>query len=283
MFRIFKAAIPLALLFLLEAAPVFAQQPVYNLINRWRETAIGVVGPSAVEQPNSGVADNQWYLEAGEGNAVLFRSAVTNDYLQFNGDALSVGPIAPGAREAMWQLERVDAGFWRIANVARPDIYLHTQQLFLEASPMQPNWWSAMWKVDQINVPVMARRSTSVGQSGNTGQQVQGGLQNQTPSQNAYGQVPPPPASGNRATPTANQPTGATVRLYIQNRSNADLDVFVDDDNGEQVFLATLQPNQQLQQDSPVGLVWRLAQANNWQSVYQIEPGSAEQVIVFPQ
>lgn len=306
MFRTLKLVFPALLLLLVDIAPVFAQEAAYQIVNRWRETVIAAAGQSATEQSNNGLPSNQWFLEAADEGTVRFRSAATGGYLYFSG-SLAVGQVPPTAREAMWRLEPVDAGHSRISNLAQPNIYLHTQPEFLEASPMQPNWWSAMWRLDQVNVPQNAQNNQGAGTLNNAGPantqaqpntgnglvrrqqgtQSQGNLPASGASQqaNGYGVLPPPPRAGAAplaATPAARSPLGQSVKLFIQNRSNLDLDVFVDDDNGEQVFLATLRPNQQLEQTSPVGLVWRLAQSDVWLDAYKIEPGNVEQVIVFP-
>lgn len=306
MFRTLKLVFPVLLLVLVDVAPVFAQETAYQIINRWRETAIAAAGQSATEQSNNGLQTNQWFIEAADEGTVRFRSVATGGYLYFSG-SLAVGQVPSTAREAMWRLEPVDAGHSRISNLAQPNIYLHTQPEFLEASPMQPNWWSAMWRLDQVNVPQNTQNTQGGSALNNTrpanpqaqpgtgngltkrqqGAQSQGNLPASGANQqaNGYGVLPPPPRAAEAspaATPAARSPQGQSVKLFIQNRSNLDLDVFIGDDNGEPIFLITLRPNQQLEQTSPVGLVWSLAQSDVWLDAYKIEPGNAEQVIVFP-
>lgn len=301
MYRILKTTIPIVLFLLADLTPAFAQDAAYQIVNRWRETVVAAAGQTAMEQPNNGLPTNQWIFENADEGSFRFRSVVSGGYLYFSGGALSVGSVPPTAREAMWRLEAVDAGHSRISNLARPDIYLHTQPEFLEASPMQPNWWSAMWRLEQVAISQATQQTNQNIQGANNGlarrdqsqsnqnaslpggqQSLPGQVTSQGQSSNAYGKLPPPPRSTSNLTGPATRPAAQSVTLYIQNRSNADLDVFVDDDNGEQIFLATLRPSQQLQQTSPVGLVWRLAQGDVWMNAYQIEPGDAEQVIVFP-
>lgn len=307
MFRALKLIFPALLLLLVDVAPIFAQEAAYHVVNRWRNTVIAATGSSATEQSNNGLPMNQWFIENADEGTVRFRSATTGDYLYYNGVGLAVGPVPPTARDAMWRLEPVDDGHSRISNLAQPSIYLHTQPEYLEASPMEPNWWSAMWRLEQVSVAQAANNSnnTQIGNAVSTGsqtaldlgarpqqpQQRQQGLTQQpvkagTPNAglnqqaNGYARLPPPPRAA--STRFAGTQAGQSVKVFVQNRSNFDLDIFVDDDNGEQVFLATLRPNQQLEQATPVGLIWRLAQNDVWLDAYQIEPGSAEQVIVFP-
>ena len=44
-----------------------------------------------------------------------------------------------------------EGGFVRLANRRQQGSYLHTENRVLEAGPIQPFWWSAMWQM--IPVP----------------------------------------------------------------------------------------------------------------------------------
>ncbi|MEP0520215.1 MAG: hypothetical protein ABJO09_03315 [Hyphomicrobiales bacterium] len=289
MYRIYKSAVLIVLLVLTDLVPAFAQDAAFQIVNRWRNTVIAASGQTVTEQPDNGLPTNHWIFENADEGTFRFRSVATGQYLYFANGVLSLGQVPQTAREAMWRLETVDEGHARISNLARPDIYLHTQPEFLEASAMQPNWWSAMWRFDQValtqpNAPLTAGNNQANNNqldSGNQQTSSHGGFAPRPAINNAYGKLPPPPRSFGASAPAAPQ-NSQVVKLFVQNRSNFDLDVFVDDDNGEQVFLATLRPNQQLEQNSPVGLIWRLAQNDVWLDAYQIESGDSEQVIVFP-
>ncbi len=227
--------------------------------------------------------DGGWIADYGDDGTFLL--SVNGQSVMLSGGQLALGAAGDGSGAARWQLEPSDGNSARIRSVDQPDVYIHIESGAPQAGPVEPSWLSARWQVFDRGDDAGGQSYGALPVGGNAGYSAlpSAGLPPvaNLPRQPTIAAAPRPSAGGLR--PVAAAPAVATmISLIIQNRSGAPLDVFADDRNGEQVYLATLEPNQQMQQDTPPGVVWRLAQNDQWLDAYRIDDTAAEQVIVFP-
>jgi len=137
-----------------------------NIQNRWKPDHL--LGTATCEHPRVMVYNGrmrerrysfvQWMLEPVEGSPfVRIRSRVDfgeDLYLHIEHGRLELGEIEPGWWSAMWTLQPVDDGFYRIQNRWKPDQYIHIEHGDVEVGQAPPGWWSAMWKFDRAPAAV---------------------------------------------------------------------------------------------------------------------------------
>jgi len=71
-----------------------------------------------------------------------------NEYIHNQNGTLEAGALGdPEWWSAQWRMVPAGDGWVRIQNRWRPDQYIHNQNGRLEVGPIQPNWSSALWKV----------------------------------------------------------------------------------------------------------------------------------------
>jgi hypothetical protein len=70
------------------------------------------------------------------------------------GGKLEAGPIQEGWLSAMWELEKMDATYYRIKN-RWTNTYLNIQGANLSVGNIEPGWWSAMWELRGLKNPVV--------------------------------------------------------------------------------------------------------------------------------
>ena len=273
-----------------------------QIINRWKNTVFTAADGLVFETTNTGAAEQYWDIEYINSVSFRIKSRLNGHYIHIKGGGLQLGRVNPQAATGKWMLERVDDEFVRIKNMARPDVFLHAQNETLQASAIEPNWWSAMWKIENIPAPAQVSANRNNAGQNNTAQSGDNITRGKLPARpklrsNRNQQATLNQGQANSSAPQANSPAprnrlklkriktsslGQRVKLHIQNRSNGRLRIFTDDTQGEQVLIATLNPGEEMQENSPIGQVWRLAQNNEWLDTYKIEGSPNEQVIVFP-
>jgi hypothetical protein len=74
-----------------------------------------------------------------------------DEYLNIE-NGLQSTTIGPEWLSARWVMEPVAGAtnLYRIRNVWQPNLYLNNQNGALEATPVQPGWWSAMWTIERV-------------------------------------------------------------------------------------------------------------------------------------
>lgn len=98
------------------------------------------------------------------------------------------------------------------------------------------------------------------------------------PGASAQQQRPPQQRQSDAYSP----PPGPQVKLLVRNFSDRDLDVFVENPDGEQIFVRSIGPRQQLVQTSPAGYFWCIAQDDDWKGTFR-KSAQPVQVIRYPE
>jgi hypothetical protein len=249
--------IGLALVFAVSATVTHAWAEPALIQNRWVPAYLHA--GNGLQLLTDQAASARWEIERLQSEPyVRLRSLQTGQYLHIENGPLQEGNAEPGWWSAMWTLESVDGPYFRLQNRWKPDQYILTDEAGrISAGPIEPGWWSAMWTLHPIQ-----------------------NAQPAAPQANSSGTLP----NGNspQAATTIEQATGQpAVELFVQNFSNAPLEVFIDVPSDDPVYVQTVGPGQQLRQQSPAGAIWSLAQNDQWVGDYQLS-SQGRQVIRYP-
>lgn len=92
----------------------------------------------------------QWYFEAVEGGRwYRLRNRWRGQLLYLNGQDLALGDLDDNDQEAHWFVE-TDGDHVRFGNRANRELFLNIQNQTLQVSPIAPGWWSAQWRLEEL-------------------------------------------------------------------------------------------------------------------------------------
>lgn len=296
------------------AGTALAQQAErYEIVNGLDHTYLtfrdGHLTGQAAPGPGAG-----WIIEpTGTPGQVRIKSALTGGYLHVQSGALEVGAIQPNAPAGIWHEETVGHSFSSFANAADHGRLLSSDRGVIAADPVQPGALKAAWRMEPMQQggaaesrpqPVVVRepappRAPVEGHASLPPEHRPSPPPTQVPPPE-HGVIPiarppaapPPPAkapgSEYSSLPAESRPAPAPapaatgdVKVYVVNRSTAEIDVFAFDKPGDLQFVASVEPGKGLPLQSPAGLMYRLAQNEQWVGVYRVG-SEATQVISFP-
>ncbi len=185
----------------------------------------------------------------------------------FNLASTQSGTLLSITRDALgqaWMIEPVDGKqppeFVRLRSLTGDNVYLNIEKGPLDASSVEPGWWSAMWIMEKTNNGFRFKNRWKQD------------VYIQDPSGNPVGEFAlnaaalglAGPVEGNGPDVVSQAGDGQGVELRVQNYSGQPLDIFIAYETPNPEFIETIGPMQEYKASTLPGATWYLSQNDEW-------------------
>lgn len=134
---------------------VAANLGTFRLQNVWRTNQFINIENGAVEASTipAGSLSSHWVFEPISGSAVvrLENRWKPEQVLTIANANLTTANASKADTNNHWELESAGNGEYRLKNRAQPTQYIHVEYGRLQVGAIQPGWWSARWKLEDVN------------------------------------------------------------------------------------------------------------------------------------